>query len=94
LGTLLFLLHFDDLPLIFQGVNFVLYAYDTNILVVNKEEEVFQHKIAFVMQQLEICFHKINLIVNIENTIAISFYSHHNRHPCRLHIKFNRNEIA
>jgi len=80
--------------LIFQGVNFVLYAYDTSILVVDKEEEMLQHKIAFVMQQLEICFHKTDLIVNIENTLAILLHSHHNRHPCKLHIKFNRNEIA
>ena len=50
---------FYSLPLIFQVVNFVLYADDINILVVGKEkeeeeeeEEVLQHKIAFVMQQL------------------------------------------
>jgi len=41
------------LPLIFQGVNFVLYADDTNILAVDKYEEALQHKIAFVIQQLE-----------------------------------------
>ena len=82
------------MPLIFQGVNFVLYADDTNILVVDKEEEALLHKIAFVMQQLEICFHKTDLIVNIENTFAISFHSHHNRHPFRPNIMFNRNEIV
>ena len=37
LGPLLFLLHINDLTRIFQGVNFVLYADDTNILVVDKE---------------------------------------------------------
>ena len=43
----------------------------SNILIVDKEEEALQHKIAFFMQQLEICFHKIDLIANIENTFAI-----------------------
>jgi mannose/fructose/N-acetylgalactosamine-specific phosphotransferase system component IID len=36
LGPLVFILHINELPLIFQGVNFVLYAYDTNILAVDK----------------------------------------------------------
>jgi hypothetical protein len=67
----------------------------TNIPIADKEkEEALQHKIAFVMQQLEICFHKIDLTVNIKNTFVISFHSHHNRHPCRPHIMFNRNKIA
>ena len=54
LGPLLFLLYINDLPLLFQVVNFVLYEDDSNILVADKEEEVLQHKIAFVLQQLEI----------------------------------------
>ena len=71
-----------------------MHADDTNILVVDKEEKALQHKIALVMQQLEICFHRIDLIVNTESTCAISFHSHHNRHFFRPHIMFNRNEIA
>jgi len=50
LGPLPFLSYINDLPQIFQGVNFVLYVDDTNTLVVDKEEEEFQHKITFVMQ--------------------------------------------
>jgi Reverse transcriptase (RNA-dependent DNA polymerase). len=50
LGPLLFLLYSNDLPQVFQGTNFVLYTDDTNILVTDKEEEVLQHKIAFVIQ--------------------------------------------
>ena len=38
--------------------------------------------------------HKNDLILNIEKTCAISFNSHQNRHPCRPHIIFNRNDIA
>ena len=54
LGPLLFLLYIND----FQGVNFVFYAHDSNILVVDKEEEALQQKITLVMQQLELWFEK------------------------------------
>lgn len=54
LGPLAFLLDSNHLPLFFQGVNFVLYVDYTNILIANKEEEVLQHEITFVMQQSEI----------------------------------------
>jgi hypothetical protein len=94
LGPLIFLLHINDLPLIFQAVNFVLYADNTNILVVDKEEALLQHKIEFVMQQLELWFHKNDLIVNTEKICAISLHSHQNQHPGRPHITFNGNKIA
>jgi hypothetical protein len=94
LGALLFLLYINDLPGIFQGVNIVLNADDTNILVVDKEEETLQHKITFVMQQLELWFCKNDLTVNIDKTRAIPFHSHQNRYPSRLCIIFNNNEIT
>jgi len=93
LGSLLFLLYINDLPWIILGVNIVLYA-DDNILAVDKEEETLQHKITFVMQQLELQFCKNDLIVNIDKTRAISFHSHQNRYPSRPHIIFNNNEIT
>jgi len=73
LGALLFLLHINDWALIFQGVNFVLYVDDTNIFVVDEEEEVLQHKIEFLMQQLEFWFHKNNLILNTVKTLQYHF---------------------
>jgi hypothetical protein len=92
-GPRLILLYINDLPLIFQGVYFVLCADDSNILVDDKVE-AFQHKIAFLMQQLEIWFHNNDLIVDSEKTCVILFHSHQNRHPFRPCIMFNRNAIA
>ena len=74
---------------VFQWVNFVLYADDINILVADKEKEALQHKIKFVVQQLELWFSKNDLIVNIDKTCAISLHSHQNRYPSRPHIIFN-----
>ena len=91
LGSLLFLLYISDLPPVFQWVNFVLNAGDINILVVDKEKEAFQHKITFVMQQLELWFWKNDLIVNTDKTCALSLHSHQNRYPSGPHIIFNNN---
>jgi hypothetical protein len=56
---------FYSLPLIFQVVNFVLYADNINILVVGKqkEEEERRHKVALIMQQLGIWYWINDLIV-------------------------------
>ena len=49
------MLYADELPWIFQAVNFVLCADDTNILGVDREGgERLQHKMTFVMQQSEL----------------------------------------
>jgi len=82
------------LPRHFQGVNFVLYADDTNIYVVDKDEEALQHKVTLVMRQLEIWLGKNDLIVNIDKTCAISFHPHQDNHPTRPRITFKNNEIA
>ena len=71
-----------------------MYADDTNILVVDKDEEALQHKVMLVMRQLEIWLGKNDLIVNIDEMCAISFHPHQNNHPTRPHITFKNNEIA
>ena len=48
-GHFYFVIYINDLPQHFQRVNFVLYADDTNILVVDKDEEAFQHEVTLVM---------------------------------------------
>jgi hypothetical protein len=82
------------LPLIFEGVNFVLYADDTNIPAVDKEEEALQHKIAFVIQQLEIWFCKNDLILNIKKKVHYHLIPTKKTHSCRPHVMVNRNEIT
>jgi hypothetical protein len=71
-----------------------LYADETNILIVEKEEEALQHKVTLVMRQLESWFEKNDLIVNIKKTCAISFHPRQNNYPTRPHITFKNNEIT
>jgi len=56
LGPLLFLVHINDLPLNIQEAKLALYADDTNILVVEKNDEVLQARLSSVMRQLEVWF--------------------------------------
>jgi len=45
LGPLLFLIYINDLPLNIQGATLILYTDDTNVLVVDKNEEALQTKL-------------------------------------------------
>jgi hypothetical protein len=88
------LVYINDVPRHVQGINFVLYADDTNILLADKEEVALQHKITIVMRQLELWLSKNDLIVNIDKTCAISFHPYQKNHPTKPHITFNNNVTA
>ena len=46
LGPILFLIYINDLPLNIQGAKLILYADDTNVLVVDRNEEALQTKLS------------------------------------------------
>ena len=91
LGPLLFLIYINDLPYCFQGTKFVLYADDTNILIVDKEEKMLQHKITSVMKHLEIWFSQNDLIVNTDKTCAMSFHPYQKHQPTKPLIRLKNN---
>ena len=74
LGPLLFLIYINDLPLNIQGAKLILYADDTNVVVVDKNEEALRTKLALVMKQMEIWFLKNDLIINTTKTVAMSLH--------------------
>jgi hypothetical protein len=53
-GPFYFLIYINDLPLNIQGAKLILYADDTNVLVIDRNEEAQQTKLSLVMKQLEI----------------------------------------
>jgi hypothetical protein len=94
LGSLLFLLYINDLPLNVQGARLVLFADDTNLLVTGKDESDLQHKIKKIMKELEIWFYKNNLMINTGETIAVSFHTKQKRYPLRPQVTFKNMDIA
>jgi len=49
LGPLLILIYINELPLNIQGAKLIPYADDTNVLVVDRNEEALQTKLSLVM---------------------------------------------
>jgi hypothetical protein len=79
MGPLLFLVYINDISLNIQGEKLVLYADDTNVLVMDRNEEVLKTKLIPVMEQLERWFHKNDFVVNTTKTVAMSFYFSHSK---------------
>jgi hypothetical protein len=73
LGQLLFLIYIIDLPLHITNGKVVLFAEDTNILVIEKNKNALQDKIDKVMMQLEALFSMDNMVINRKRTKAIHF---------------------
>jgi hypothetical protein len=75
LGTpFVFNIYINDLLLNIQGAKLILCADDTNVLVVDKNEEALQMKLSLVMKQLENWFLKNDLFINTTKTAAVSFH--------------------
>jgi hypothetical protein len=83
LGPLLFLIHINNLPLNIQGLKLILCADDTNVLVIDRNEEPLQTKLSLVMKQLEIWFLKNDLIINPTKTFAMSFHLCRSKPPLK-----------
>jgi hypothetical protein len=77
-----------------QEAEMVLFADDTNILVIDKDKDALQQKINKVMKQLETRFQENNLLINTKKTVAILFHFNKIRFADRPHIVFNNSEIA
>jgi hypothetical protein len=93
LGPLLFLVYINDISLNIQGAKLVLYADDTNVLVMDRNEEVLKSKLLSVMEQLESWFHKNDFVVNTTKTAAMSFYPGHSKPSFKPPIFIRNTEI-
>jgi hypothetical protein len=75
LGLLLFLIYINDLPLHVEEAELVLFADDTNLLIIERDEDILQHKVNEFMKKLEYWLQKNNLMINDGKRVAISFHT-------------------
>jgi len=94
LGPLLFLIHTNDLTLNVQDGQLVLFAGYINLLIIERDGNVIQHKVNEVMKKLEYWIQKINLIINIGKTVAMSYHTKQSRFPVRPKITYRNTDIA
>ena len=80
LGSLLFLIYKNDLPLNVKEAGLVLFADDTNLSITERDENVLQHKVNEVMKKLEYWLKK-NLMIKHWKNRAMSFHTKQNRFP-------------
>jgi len=89
----LYLIYSNDLPLNNQAAKLILYADDTNVLVVDRNEEALQTKLSLVMKQLENLFLKNDLLINTTKTAAMSFQLCRSKPPFKPRILLRSTEI-
>jgi hypothetical protein len=73
LGPLLFLMFINDLPKAVHEAKVVLFADDTNILIIDKNFKSLSDKTLVTLYQLENWFASNHLIINIDKTKALFF---------------------
>jgi len=94
LGPLLFLVYISDLPSNIKEAKLVLYADDTNILVIGKDVDDLQAQLSSVTKQLEVWFFNNDLIVNTTKTVAMTFHLCQSMPPYKPNIVIQNTEIA
>jgi hypothetical protein len=91
LGPILLLLYINDLT---TYIKIILYTHDTNILIVGENKQSLKIKLASVMKKLEAWSYNNELILNIEKSKVMSFYSCQCRHSCSPSIMYDNMEIT
>jgi len=74
LEPLLFLIYFNDLLLNIQGANLIMYAENTNDLIIDRSPDSLQTKLSLVVKQLEIWFLNNDLIINSSKRVDMSLH--------------------
>jgi hypothetical protein len=91
---ILVLIYINDLPLNIQRAKLILYADDTSVFVIDRNEEALQIKLSSVMKRLENWFLKNGLFINTTKTAAMSFHLCLSKSPFKPCILIQNTEVA
>jgi len=89
-----FAIYINDLPLTVEAGQLVLFADDINLLIIERDEKVLQHKVNEMMKKLEYWLQNYNLMINIEKTTAMTYRATQNKFPMRPKITYKNKDIA
>jgi hypothetical protein len=90
LGPLLFLLYIKDLPLNIHGANFLMFADDINMLIMDRDVCALQRKIDRVIAELESWFNRNNITINVGKTGIMSFHNRQSKFLIKPRVSFNK----
>ena len=71
-ASFVFVIYINDIPLSIRGIKLVLFADETDDLLLTKIR-LLSNKKCYVMKEIEIWFKKSDLIINIEKTVTVFF---------------------
>jgi hypothetical protein len=94
LGPLVFLLCINDSPLNIQYAKLVLFADDSNILIINKNIDAIQEKLNRAIKQFETWFKNNSRIINTDITKAMLFHFNKTCNLVKPNIAFKYVEIS
>ena len=81
LGSLLFLLYTNNLPLNIQDAKMVFFADDVNICIIDKNTDAIQERLNRDIKQFETWFSNNSFIINTDKTKAMLL---HCKKTCKL----------
>lgn len=79
LDPILFILYINHFPINTQGIESVLFADGTDILIDAENENIPNQKINRIMKELQTWSHANDLVINTLKTTAMSFYTWQNK---------------
>jgi Reverse transcriptase (RNA-dependent DNA polymerase). len=94
LGPLLFLLHINDLPLNIHEAHLDMFTNDINVLITYIDVRALQNKVDQVIIELESWFQRNDLIINVGETVVMSFHGRQNTCPVRPQVTLNKMNLV
>ena len=90
LGPLLFLLYINELPLNIHGANLVKFADDITVVITDSDVCALQRKTDRVIVELENCFYRNDLIINVSKSGIMSFHNRQSKFLVKPQVCLNK----
>jgi len=93
LGPILFLIYINDLPNSLHASKATLFAYDSNLIIVDNDKQVLEMKAKQTTADLLRWFSHNILKLNVDKTLALSFHHQQNKSSNQVSITLNKTPV-